>query len=83
MDAHASRSSSISTRARVVTFLPGSAQKCGLRGGFARTELRSSFVPPGDAQCGGSSICLSMVKKRPQAMHMEDGAGQLQSNVYL
>ncbi|KAJ4939142.1 hypothetical protein JOQ06_028603 [Pogonophryne albipinna] len=45
----------------------GSVLQCGPREGSAAGE-ELSFVPPGEAQCGGSS--LNTIDKHPQSMHM-------------
>lgn len=76
--ARASNSSSINTRGSVVTFwlcvwAEGRVCCCG-------AQLGGSFVPPGEAQCGGAQ--LNMVKKRPRTMHMGDGAGQLRISYF-
>lgn len=66
--AHVSHSSSISTRASVVTFWLEVCRSVGRgkgrEGSAAGAQLGSSFVPPGEAQCGGSSTALGSVCSR-------------------
>lgn len=89
MDAHGSHSSSISTRASVVTFWLEAYRSVGLGEGLLLEQSAAAGAAAALCLQGRFSVeeavhtLLNMVKKHPQTMHMGDGAGQLQITVDL